>query len=299
MNEARELPIRMKEGVSSTLLAFEAPALTPTAPVVLAMPAMGVRASFYKSLAPAFAESDFRLVTCDLRGHGRSSVRPSRAVDFGFREMLEQDWPAAVAAVKAEFPGAPVILLGHSLGGKLSLLYASAHPGAVSAVVTVAACSIYWVAFPWPLRLPLLGFTQLAAASARLLGHYYGHRIGFAGNEARTMMADWACQARTGRYHVRGSAIDYEAALINMKTPALVVSVAGDSYAPRSAVDHLFDKLNPSHATRLHMRDERLEGLKGVHFAWVRQSQPVIEAVVGWMRDQWQREAPATSRQHL
>lgn len=286
MSEARELPIRMDGGVSSTLLAFEDASLAPAAPVVLAMPAMGVRASFYQGLATPLAKTGFRLVSCDLRGHGRSSVRPSRTIDYGFREMLEQDWPAAVGAVNAEYPGAPVVLLGHSLGGKLSLLFASANPGAVSAVVSVASCSIYWRAFPWPLRLPLLCFTQLAAASATLFGHYYGHRVGFGGNEARSMMSDWAYQARSGRYRAKGSSIDYEGRLATMETPSLIMSIAGDSYAPRPAVDHLFGKLDPRFATRLHLQDERLKEVDGVHFGWARQPEAVLEAAIRWLQDQ-------------
>lgn len=286
MTETTELPVAVARGVTSALVAVEDRTMSATDPVALMMPAMGVRASFYKHLGRPLARHGVRLVTCDLRGHGRSTVRPSRTIDFGFREMLEEDWPAALAAVARHYPGAPVLLVGHSLGGKLSLLFAAANPGAVAGVITVASCSIYWAAFPWPMRLPLLCFTQLAAASAYLFGHYYGGRIGFAGNEARGVMADWAYQARSGKYRAKGSGVDYDAALASMTTAALVMSLDGDRYAPQSAADHLFKKLNPERATRLHLDDERLDGPGNVHFDWVRRPEPVIEAAAGWLREQ-------------
>ncbi len=274
-----DIPCRAADGAASTLRAWSAEKLGGDSPVMLATPAMGLPGSFYEPLAGPFADAGLRLVTMDLRGHGTSSVRPGRGVDFGYRELLELDWPAAVAAARERYPDAPVVLLGHSLGGQVSVLYAGANPGSVAAVVTVAAGSIWWRAFPWPRSVVFLLATQFIAATGRILGRYPGHRLGFGGHEAGRLVRDWAYPARTGRYRAEGSSIDYEAALAGADTPALLITVAGDEFAPPSAADHLAGKLPGGCATRLHLDDAAFRQSRNAHFGWVKHGGIIAEAV--------------------
>ena len=283
MAEFTELPCRAADGATSTLVSHEPAALAADAPALLATPAMALRGEFYRPLAAPMASAGLRLVTMDLRGHGTSSIRPDRHTDFGYRELLELDWPAAISTVRERYPAAPLILFGHSLGGQVSLLYAGANPGSVSAVVTVATGSIWWRAFPSPRRYGFLLATLFIAAAGAVLGTYPGHRLGFGGREARTLVADWAHQARTGRYRAKGSEIDYEAALGRLQEPALLISVSGDDFAPASAADHLAGKLPPDRVTRLHLDDAVFRESGNAHFGWVKRHGPVVSAVVDWM----------------
>jgi len=285
MAEFTDLPCRAADGATSTLVAHEPDGLPPETPVFLLTPAMALRGSFYQPLATPMAAAGLRLVAMDLRGHGTSSVRPDRNTDFGYRELLELDWPAAITAVRERYPAAALMLLGHSLGGQVSLLYAGANPGAVDAVVTVATGSIWWRAFPSPRRYVGLLATQFIAAVGKVLGSYPGHRLGFGGREARSLVADWAHQARTGHYRARGSDTDYEAALGRMREPALLISVAGDDFAPASAADHLASKLPPEQATRLHLDDAVFRESSNAHFGWVKRPGPVVDAIAGWVAD--------------
>lgn len=273
------------DGAESALTVHGGDALEAGSPVLIAMPAMGVRASFYAPLAGPLAEAGLRLATCDLRGHGKSSVRARRGVDFGYREMVELDWPAAISAVRGRYPGAAVTTLGHSLGGQVSLLHAASFPGSVDAVLLVATASVYWRAYPGSLSVAFLIGTQLIGLTGFLLGSYPGHRLGFGGHEARRLVADWAHQARTGRYRARGCDRDFEAALARMETPCLLITVAGDRFAPASAADHLAAKLPATAATRIHIEDERLRHANSAHFGWVSHPAPIVAAIAGWLEE--------------
>jgi pimeloyl-ACP methyl ester carboxylesterase len=74
---------------------------------------------------------DRRVVTWDLRGHGRSEVAPPGAYA---REHALADLARVVEAA-----GAPCVLGGHSLGGYLALAHALRRPADVAALVLVAA----------------------------------------------------------------------------------------------------------------------------------------------------------------
>jgi predicted alpha/beta hydrolase len=278
-----ETAIQSADGATSIVSVFDDSSLQETSPIALVMPAMGVRASFYSPLATPMAKAGIRLATTDLRGHGNSSVRPSRQCNFGFREMLEMDWPAAIEAVRDSHPNAPLCLLGHSLGGKLNLLYAAANPGSVAAVITVASCSVYWRAFPPDQRWGLLLFSQFMRATAAIMGSYPGHRLGFASHEARGVISDWAHQARTGKYRVSDSQLDYNKALSISTTPALLLTIENDRLAPASSADHLASMMPTATAKRIHLQEPLVPR---VHFRWVQNSQPVVNQIQAWLTDQ-------------
>ncbi len=278
-----ELRLIEAGGHASSLEIFAPPGLRASAPIALLVPAMGVEARFYRRLAAPLAARGIRLITTELRGHGRSDVRPGRGVDFGYHAMLEIDLATAVDRVEQCFPEAPRWLLGHSLGGQLSALFCATHPGRVAAFVTVAACSIYWRAYPRRSQLPVLIGTQLAAVIGRGLGSYPGHRLGFAGHESAGVIRDWARQARTGRYRLSDAPFEHEAHLSRCETPGLLLSLQGDErFAPASAVRHLADKLSEA-CTHRHLSDPALAALRRTHFDWVRVPEVVLDAVIPWL----------------
>lgn len=56
----------------------------------------------------------------DFRGHGASEGR-ARFHDWSFDHLVREDWPAAVAWVRAQAPEVPLLGIGHSLGGLVAL----------------------------------------------------------------------------------------------------------------------------------------------------------------------------------
>jgi predicted alpha/beta hydrolase len=61
------------------------------APVFMFLPAMGVHARFYDALGRALHDAGFHVVIGDWRHHGAGSVKPSRNVDYGYRELVRED----------------------------------------------------------------------------------------------------------------------------------------------------------------------------------------------------------------
>ncbi len=74
---------------------------------------------------------DHQVTIWDLRGHGESGAPPPG--NYGREEALKD-----ISAVLDQV-GRPCVLVGHSLGGYLSLAYALENPDEVAALVLVAA----------------------------------------------------------------------------------------------------------------------------------------------------------------
>ncbi len=72
---------------------------------------------------------DRRVITADLRGHGRSSAPAA-----GYAPA---DFAADLAGLLRHVDCAPVMAVGHSMGGQIVLALAAAHPWAVASLVAL------------------------------------------------------------------------------------------------------------------------------------------------------------------
>ncbi|WP_445283525.1 alpha/beta hydrolase family protein [Streptomyces sp. DSM 118148] len=255
----------------------------PGAPVAVVLPAMGAAARFYLPVVRALHEEGLTVVTADHRGHGESTPAVSRGTRFGYREMVEEDLPAVLAAVRAEFPAAPLVLVGHSLGGQLALLYAATHPQDVDALVLVAAGSVWYRGFGAARALRNLLASQLFAALATVIGYWPGKRFGFGGTEAGGVMRDWARQGRTGDYRPEGSSVDYEKALRELTLPLLAIGVDNDVLAPAGSREHLLSKVPRCGVDRWHYTTEAAGGKHIDHFRWVRYNTALCAHLAQWV----------------
>ena len=101
----------------------------------------------------------------DHRGHGRSA---GPRANFGRFDWLVADAATRVASARAEQPGRPVVLLGHSMGGALAFATALAHPALIDALA-LSAPAVGADPDPPRLRLALARLLSVVAPSAGVL----------------------------------------------------------------------------------------------------------------------------------
>lgn len=258
----------------------------PAAPraAVLFLPALGVAARHYLPLAEALAVRGVAMAVHEWRGHGSSSLRASRRVDWGYRELLEDDLPSSVAAMAAHWPGVPRVLGGHSLGGQLAALTLALQPDAGERLWLVASGAPLWRTFP-PSRAWWLPAAYRALASlAALNGALPGRTIGFGGREARGVMRDWSRTGLTGVYAGRGIRADLEAALGRVQASVDAVRLRDDWLVPHASLAFLLGKLQPR-AVREHVLAREALGARADHFAWMRAPDAVAAALASGLGD--------------
>ncbi|MGK5094337.1 alpha/beta fold hydrolase [Deltaproteobacteria bacterium TL4] len=281
----QKYPLLMEDGTYSCITIYRQEQPRETQPVVLCTPALGVTADFYDPLVKAMLKKGWNVVTCDLRGHGYSSVRVSKKTRFGFYEVVTQDWPVIVNATRQQFPGQPLFLCGHSLSGNLNAFYSAIHNHQIQGLILIASCSIYYRGWPFPQNFNILFSTQLARVIAELLGYFPGKQLKFAGTESIQMMRDWTITAVTGRYHVPQSPYDFEKLLQSLKLPILMLSFESDSFVTQRAVENLAHKMSQARLTHWHLTPEDLNGHNVDHFQWVKKvPEPVVQKIADWMK---------------
>ena len=115
------------------------------------------------ALARALGRS-FRLVAPDLPGWGGSERRPGG--DYGYAAEA-----ANVAAFLRETADAPVLLLGHSMGGGIAAVVAADHPRLVAAVGLFSAAGVEFAENRFGLQV-LAGGNPFGVHDAASLEHY-------------------------------------------------------------------------------------------------------------------------------
>ncbi|BFI95453.1 MAG: alpha/beta fold hydrolase [Rhodanobacter sp.] len=273
------LLLAMVDGAQAELLCV-APAGEPR-DVVFWLPAMGVPAKHYLPLASALAAHGVAVALHEWRGIGSSSLRAGRRCNWGYRELLQVDLPAGMAAVRARWPQARTWLGGHSLGGQLACLYASLHPHDLAGIALVASGAPYWRRFRHG---PLIGLAYvLAPILAALRGYLPGRRLGFGGNEARGVIADWARSGRTGRYAAAGMDEDFERRLAGLRLPLLAQRLRDDWLGPAASLDWLLEKMPQASCRRERIGPDALGGGPADHFGWMKTPEAIATRIAQWI----------------
>jgi pimeloyl-ACP methyl ester carboxylesterase len=91
----------------------------------------GNEAHIWDDFAPVVAPY-YRAVAVDLRGHGDSAHDPQRRYDY---ESHVRDLESVTDALEID----RLVLIGHSLGGRISTLFAARHPDRMAGLVLVDA----------------------------------------------------------------------------------------------------------------------------------------------------------------
>lgn len=253
---------------------------------LVVLPALGVGVGYYEPLAAELHALGHHVYLAEQRGHGESALIPSRSVNYGFREMLEQDIATVVAKARENAPNRPVYLLGHSLGGHLACMYAAWRSNKDKNVdgIILAACATPWMeAYSGSTGRRLRFLYHFLPIGQRVLGYYPGHRLGFGGREARGMMNDWRELAKTNVYQARGMGVDFEEGIQRFKGRVLTLRMAEDAFAPANAMAAVWQKFKS--AKRSHrLFDEQKLGVKADHFRWARKPTAVVDEVDAWLR---------------
>jgi len=249
---------------------------------LLWLPAMGVAAKHYLPFAEALAARGVAVFLHEWRGNGSSSLRPSHASDWAYRELLTLDLPASEGVMAEQLDGLPRIIGGHSLGGQLACCRLGLSHRRTGEHATrlwlVASGAPYWRAYPLPARAVFPLVFRFLPWLADRRGYLPGHRLRVAGNEARGMIHDWARSGLSGRHAAQGVG-DVESAMASVECEAHAIVMSHDWLAPESSVRHLLSKL-PLANSSIRMLDEHALGIRADHFAWMKQPEAVVDALL-------------------
>ncbi len=281
------LPIALSDGHSTKITIYKNK--NPEAPVALCLPAMGVRAEYYEVFALKLKRQGFHVVTSDLRGCGHSSLRASRQVNYGYLEILNIEFSEIIQQLRLHFNCEKVLLVGHSLGGQLSLLYAC-HDDSIHGVVMVASGSNWYANLPFPKNWIRRVLYRIALISTNVLGYFPGDFFRFAGKESKGLIKDWVYESRKGKYKVAGSEFDYEGCLSLVKFPVLFISLVGDNYVTRKCSEYLASKLTLA-KTQFVFLDPQDYGLdEASHFRWTGRPKKVASYIHNWFQESMKTE---------
>jgi predicted alpha/beta hydrolase len=158
---------------------------------VIINPATGVLARYYHRYAGFLAEHGFDVLTYDYRGIGLSRPERLRGCGYRWRDWGKQDFDAALRFMADRDSSAPLLVVGHSIGGFLPGL--SEHASRIGRMLTVGAQYAYWrdyapahrrrLFLKWHVAMPLL---------TALFGYFPGKRLGWLEDLPAGVANEWS-----------------------------------------------------------------------------------------------------------
>jgi len=240
--------------------------------VAIVVPAMGTTASFYRPFAEELAGRGLSVLSGELPGTGQSRPRPSWKADYGYRDLVETYLPEIVRAARKIGQGAPLVLIGHSLGAHAGTLAVATGRVEIDALVTIAGGNIHYRNWQGAQAAKVLLASLLFSSLTFLFGQMPGRHLGFGGPQAKTLIREWAKIIRTGSFaHITDISDDTHA------TPTLAIGIDGDTFAPEKSISALAGMLDGE----VEMMPKTWRG--SPHSSWARNPVKISSRIVDWL----------------
>lgn len=240
--------------------------------------AMGVPHRIYLPFAHWLAHHGIATLAYDYRGIAGSAPRSLRGFPAGVTDWARLDFPAAVAAARAEYPHAPLVIFGHSIGGQLFGLDRVSLGAA--ALVGVAAQSGYWGHWDGAGRVAVWAFWHVVIPTlVPALGYLPTRALGFGRSLPRNVALQWASWGRHPLYLRNPHSGPREQCFEAIDAPLMSIGIAHDALAPPRAVGAYRGWFTRAAVTSADL-DERLG-----HFGWFRSKsgEPHWRALLEWL----------------
>ena len=124
--------------------------------VVIIIHGIGEHAGRYLRMAEHFAEKGIATLSMDLRGHGKTEGKRGHCAP---RIEVLRDIDALIEYAEAKYPGLPITMYGHSMGGNITLDYRSR--GRLNALPSKYIISAPWIKLVKPVTGALLSVVKL------------------------------------------------------------------------------------------------------------------------------------------
>lgn len=247
----------------------------PVRPLVVINPATSVHSRYYARFAAFLYSHGFNVVTYDYRGIGGSRPRTLRGFNASWMDWGTQDFEGVLRFVAEGFPGQPVQVVAHSVGGFLIGLAESNH--LISRVFTMGAQFAHWQDYARERRLSMLWKWHVVMPTlAAVFGYFPGKRLGWMEDTPRGVVHDW-----TARHHrfedayrtgLRAMTAPERQGLVDrftqMRGAILALSMTDDEFGTVPAIERLLGYFTRSEATHFRIAPAML-GLEAIgHFAF-------------------------------
>lgn len=223
----------------------------PGRSVVVVSPATSVRSRYYGRFAAHLAGVGFDVVTFDYRGIGESRPAQLRGFRADWRDWGELDLEAALHLAMVRFPGRPVDVVAHSIGGFAMGLAPSARQ--VRRIVTVGAQYAHWRDYAPAARLRMLLRWHVAMpALAGLFGYLPARRLGWMEDTPAGVARDWSRMAARFERTLRDGA-GLPARFAAIGAPILAIGLEDDPFGTIPAIERLLAYYRGSARTHLRL----------------------------------------------
>jgi predicted alpha/beta hydrolase len=214
-------------------------------PIVIINSATSVVCRYYARFAEFLVENGYDVLIYDYRGIGLSRPQSLRGFEASWLDWGCRDFEAILQFVRKSFPGQPIFVVAHSVGG--FVLGLAESNGLITRVVTVGAQYAYWRDYASDAKLKMiLKWHVVMPLITSLFGYFPGKRLGWLEDTPKGVVRDWVrSQAKFERSRRGGIGAHYpdKGTLVRrfaqIRAPLLAIGVDDDEFATPRAVDRL------------------------------------------------------------